>query len=162
MAGTLSKGFGCLGGFAAANSLLVDYLINFARPFIFATSLPPLLCASALEALKLMREEPAIRQRLWRNVQKTHEALISAGLEIGPLNSPIIPIFFGGEEAALGASQELLEQGIFVPAIRYPTVPKGKARLRVTISSLHQDGDIARLAESLKKAFSKVKKKQTF
>lgn len=154
--GTLSKGLGCLGGFAAADTALVEYLINFSRPFIFATSLPPLLCASALEALRVMKEETAIRRKLWRNIQKCHERLSQSGFQLGPINSPILPIILGPEEKALRVSRQLLEKDIFIPAIRYPTVPKGKARLRVTISALHQEEDINRLAEALKGCLSRT------
>ncbi|MBI3312751.1 MAG: 8-amino-7-oxononanoate synthase [Candidatus Omnitrophica bacterium] len=147
--GTLSKGLGCLGGFAAADRAVIEYLINVSRPFIFATSLPPLLCASALEALKVIKEEPSFRQKLWRNIQKAHEGLSHLGFSLGAINSPILPVILGPEEEALGVSRHLLKQGIFVPAIRYPTVPKGKARLRVTISALHRDEDIKRLLTTL-------------
>ena len=149
--GTLSKAAGCFGGFAAASGELIDYLINFSRPFIYATSLPPVICASALEALRVMETEPAIRERLWKIARDLHERLGALGLEMEPLTSPIIPIKIGSEKEAVRISQSLLEQGVLVPAIRTPTVPKGKARLRVTASALHEEKDIERLVLALKK-----------
>ncbi|MDD5217988.1 MAG: 8-amino-7-oxononanoate synthase [Candidatus Omnitrophica bacterium] len=147
--GTLSKTIGCLGGFAAASEGLIEYLINFSRPFIFATALPPPLCAAALEALKVMREEPELKFRLWQNVQKLHQGILSAGFEMEPVSSPILPIIVGAEKAALTMSEALLRQGILVPAVRYPTVPKGKARLRVTVSAAHRDEDLNHFTQAL-------------
>jgi len=147
--GTLSKTIGCLGGFAAASEGLIEYLINFSRPFIFATALPPTLCAAAFEALKVMQEEPELKFRLWQNVQKMHQGILSAGFEMEPVSSPILPIIVGAEKAALTMSEDLLRQGILVPAVRYPTVPKGKARLRVTVSAAHRDEDLNRFAKVL-------------
>ena len=152
--GTLSKALGSLGGFAAASGTLIEYLINFSRPFIFATSLPPLLCAAALESLAVLKEEPEIRRRLWRNIQKIQEGLAASGFETGPIQSPIFPIMIGEAGAALEASRSLLKEGILVPAVRYPTVPKGKARLRLTISAVHREEDI----KALFKAFPVIKK----
>ncbi len=149
--GTLSKAVGCLGGFAAARAEFIDYLVNFSRPFIYATSLPPVLCASALEALTVIEEETALRERLWGNARSIHERLVRLGFEMAPLTSPIIPILVGPEKEAVRISQHLLDKGVLVPAIRTPTVPKGKARLRVTASVLHEKKDIERLAEELKK-----------
>lgn len=150
LVGTLSKALGCLGGFAAASSTVIDYLINHARTFIFATSLPPALCAAAAEAITVLDEEPEIRHRLWRNIQILHGGLQKLGFEMGPIQSPIFPIIIGQEEKAMSASEHLLLKGILVPAIRTPTVPKGKARLRVTISAAHQEQDIETLLNALR------------
>ncbi|MDP3920042.1 MAG: 8-amino-7-oxononanoate synthase [Candidatus Omnitrophota bacterium] len=152
--GTLSKSIGCLGGFAAGSAAMIDYLINFSRPFIFDTSLPPLLCAAASRALELVDQEPEIRMRLWKNIHKVHAGLKKAGYSLAPASSPIIPIVVGGEESALALAEALLREGILVPAVRYPTVPKGKARLRLTVSAAHQDRDI----EYVIKALFRVKK----
>jgi 7-keto-8-aminopelargonate synthetase-like enzyme len=147
--GTLSKAIGCLGGFAAASSQMIDYFINTARPFIFATSLPPLLCAAALRALEMIEEKPEIRRRLWQNIQKMHEGLKAAGFQMPPITSPIFPIIIGSEKEALQVSESLLDHGILVPAVRYPTVPKGRARLRVTVSASHTSEEIERLVHAL-------------
>lgn len=148
--GTFSKALGCLGGFAAGSSEIIDYLINRSRSFIFATALPPMICAAALEALTLVEEEPALRHRLWQNIQKMHSGLIAAGFEMGPITSPIFPVMVGEEKAALDLSRSLLDKGFLVPAVRYPTVAKGKARLRVTVSAAHSEKDIEKFLETLK------------
>ena len=131
--GTLSKSLGCLGGFAATSKTIWEYLINHARPFIFATALPPAVCAAASQALRLIREEPGLRADLARNVQKMTRGLFEAGLLQEKISSPIFPILIGSEEDALAVSDRLRDQGFLAPAIRPPSVPKGKARLRVTL-----------------------------
>ena len=147
--GTLSKALGCLGGFAAGSGTMIEYLVNRARPFIFATALPPVLCAAALEALGVIEEEPALRHKLWQNVQKVHEGLARLGLEPAPITFPIFPVLIGGEKEAVKASELLLKEGILIPAVRTPTVPKGKARLRLTVSAAHRDEDIEKLLRAL-------------
>lgn len=141
--GTLSKSLSVFGGFAAASQLLVDHLINFSRPFIFATALPPSLCSAALEALRLIQEDPSLREKLWSNVKKIERFLDQRGV------GPIIPLMVGDEKEALRISEELLEKGILIPAIRYPTVQKGKARLRLTVSATHTLKDLEILFKAL-------------
>jgi 8-amino-7-oxononanoate synthase len=153
--GTLSKALGGLGGFVAADKTMTDILVNFARPFIFATALPPVLCEAAREALCVIEEEPSLRKRLWDNIQQVHQRLAGFGLSVGKPESAILPVMVGDEGEAVGVFEKLLTQGVFIPAVRYPTVPKGKARLRVTVSAAHTRQDIARLTA----AFAKVLKK---
>jgi 7-keto-8-aminopelargonate synthetase-like enzyme len=149
--GTFSKALGALGGFAAASKIITEYLINTSRSFIFATALPPSVCAAALEALNVLREEPIFRERLWKNIRQLHSELRKAVAETGPEASPIFPYIVGPEKEALRLSEYLLENGILVPAVRTPAVPKGKARLRITLSSAHTDEQISKLASLLKK-----------
>jgi 8-amino-7-oxononanoate synthase len=148
--GTLSKAIGGLGGFVAADKTLIDYLVNFARPFIFATALPPVLCEAAREALCVIEEEPILRKKLWANIQKVHQGLTKLGFVIAKPESAILPVILGDEKKALAAFDALLKQGIFIPAVRYPTVPKGKARLRVTLSAAHSPEDIEKLISAFK------------
>lgn len=143
--GTLSKAIGGLGGFVAADKLLIDQLINFARPFIFATALPPALCAAAEEALTVIEKGAGLRKKLWDNIAKAHQGLIRLGYSIVQPESAILPVIIGDEKKAVEASRQLLERGLFIPAVRFPTVPKGKARLRVTISAAHSSQDIEKL-----------------
>lgn len=143
--GTLSKALGGLGGFAAGDKTLIDSLVNFARPFIFATALPPLLCEAAREALCVIEEEAFLRERLWKNIRAVAEGLKEAGFSLAAAESAILPVIFGEEQQALGASAALLAEGVFIPAVRYPTVPKGKARLRITISASHTAQEIGKL-----------------
>ena len=147
--GTLSKAFGVFGGFALGDRVLIDHLINFSRAFIFATAPPPALSAAALESLRLIEEEgSSLRKRLWLNVDRVLEFVRRKGFQIEN-RSPIIPLMVGKEEQALQLSNQLLEKGILVPAIRYPTVPRGRARLRLTVSAAHSDKDLEQLFQAL-------------
>lgn len=148
--GTLSKAIGGLGGFVAADKILIDTLINFARPFIFATSLPAHLCAAAREALCVIEEEPSLRTKLWKNIREVFEGLTKLGFSLKEPESAILPVVIGDEKEALDASRKLLERGLFIPAVRYPTVPKSKARLRITVSAAHTDKDIRQFLEAFK------------
>jgi 7-keto-8-aminopelargonate synthetase-like enzyme len=127
--------------------------VNFARPFIFATALPPALCVAAREALCVIEEEPALRKKLWANIRQVHQGLTDLGFSITKPESAILPVMVGDEGKAMKAFEKLLAHGIFIPAVRYPTVPKGKARLRVTLSAAHTGKDI----EELMKAFKNLK-----
>ncbi|MBN1689340.1 MAG: 8-amino-7-oxononanoate synthase [Candidatus Omnitrophica bacterium] len=149
--GTLSKALGCLGGFACGNKALIDYLINFARPFIFATALPPMCCAASIEAIKILKEEPLLRERLWNNVSLARGNLKNLGFDFSQLASPILPLIVGEEKRAVEISESLLQEGFLVPAVRTPTVPRGKARLRLTISASHTQRDIEKICTVLKK-----------
>ena len=145
--GTLSKTLGALGGFVAAGRDVVDLLVNRARPYIFSTALPPADAAAALAALRVVRsdEGAALAGRLVALVDR----LAEAGLVPPGHRSPIVPVVLGPEQAALDASAALLEEGLWVPAIRPPTVPAGTSRLRVTLSAAHTDEDVSRLLDAL-------------
>ncbi len=139
--GTLSKTLGALGGFVAGPREAVDLLVNTARPYIFTTALSPADAAAALAALDVVRSEEGegLRRRLADLLR-----ILSPGHP-----TPILPVVLGSEDAALSASRALLEQGIWVPAIRPPTVPPGTSRLRVTLSATHRDEEVERLAGAL-------------
>ncbi|MHB8681425.1 MAG: aminotransferase class I/II-fold pyridoxal phosphate-dependent enzyme [Acidimicrobiales bacterium] len=140
--GTLSKTLGSLGGFVAGPRSFVELLENGARSYIFTTAPTPADAAAALAALEVCRspEGDALRARL-----ATHVARLAPPGH----PSPIVPIVLGPEDAALKASAALLERGLWVPAIRPPTVAPGTARLRVTLSAAHEDADVERLAAAL-------------
>jgi 8-amino-7-oxononanoate synthase len=146
--GTLSKTLGALGGFVAASRDVVDLLINRARSYIFSTALPPADAAASLMALRVLRssEGDALVARLASLVGR----LSAAGLASAHHPSPIVPVVLGDEQAAIDASASLLDGGLWVPAIRPPTVPTGTSRLRVTLSAVHQDADVNRLVEALR------------
>ena len=148
--GTLSKAVGSIGGFVVASHALAELILNRARPFMFATALPPMICEAAYESFCVMEEEPALHKKLWFNIRLAEKELRKRGLNVPAAESAILPVILGDEKKALEAFQQLLDQGIFVPAIRYPTVPKGKARLRVTLSALHQKEDVQKLLRALK------------
>ena len=146
--GTLSKAAGLVGGFAAGSRELVEFLVNRARTFIYDTALPPGIPETALLALKKI-QDPRLRTILWDNVKEVRELLSEEeGQPLGEL-SPIIPILIGDERKAVEVSKQLLSRGLFVPAVRYPTVPKGKARLRLTVSAAHTLEDIELLETGL-------------
>ena len=146
--GTLSKALGCAGGFVVGSQTLIDFLRNRARSLIYSTALPPAVCAAAAAAVDFVMsaEGHQRRDQLWRNVSELKSGLSALGIQ-NESRSPIIPIIIGDEAAAVETSRRLYERGIFVPAIRFPTVPKGKARLRVTVTALHESRDIARFLQ---------------
>jgi 8-amino-7-oxononanoate synthase len=148
--GTLSKAFGCIGGFATGSKKTMEYLINFSRPFIFATAMPPMICAAANEALEILSSDASRRERLWKNAKMLHVGLAECGFKMGSLESPILPIIIGDEAEALRLSEALLQQGILIPAIRTPSVPKGQARLRVTVSAAHEQRDLEQLLKLMR------------
>lgn len=149
--GTLSKAVGSIGGFAVASKELADLILNRARPFMFATALPPMICEAAYEAFCVMEEDPAIHEKLWSNIHAVYAELKKLGFELEAPQSAVLPVILGDEKKSLDAFEKLLEQGIFVPAIRYPTVPKGKARLRITVSAAHTNEDIRKLVSAMGK-----------
>jgi 8-amino-7-oxononanoate synthase len=148
--GTLSKAIGGLGGFVAADKILIDYLTNFARPFIFATALPPVLCETAREAFCVVEEEPALLKKLWANIREVHQGLTKLGFKLAKPESAVLPVILGDEKKAMEAFEKLLDLGVFIPAVRYPTVPKGKARLRITVSATHTPKDIEELLSAFR------------
>lgn len=139
--GTLSKALGSLGGFVAGRRRFIELLENKARSYIFTTALPPASAAAASAALEIVRsdEGEALVRRL-----RAHTERVAPGHP-----SPIVPVVLGSATRAVAASEQLLEAGLWVPAIRPPSVPEGTARLRVTLSASHADGDVDRLTAAL-------------
>jgi 8-amino-7-oxononanoate synthase len=148
--GTLSKTLGSLGGFVAGPSRFVELLVNRARPYIFTTAPSPADAAAALAALGIVRspEGQALRARLSELVGRVSGSIGASGSR-GAHPSPIVPVIIGDESRAVAASDRLLAHGLWVPAIRPPTVPKGTSRLRVTLSSIHTDEQVGRLIAEL-------------
>lgn len=140
--GTLSKAFGASGAYVAGSGPLIDYLINTARSFIYSTALPPAMAAAAQAALRVIRDEPERRARLWANRRYLHDGLKAAGFRMADSVSPILPVIVGDPDRAVAASRRLLEQGVFAPAIRPPTVPQGTSRIRLTVTSEHRTADL--------------------
>lgn len=153
--GTLSKALGGVGGFVAASRAVCDLLRNRARAAIFTTALPAAAAAAALAALRLIQEEPSRRETLLARASYLRERLREEGLEISNHPSPIIPILTGSPEAALAMAHALLEEGILAPAIRPPTVPQGKSRLRLSVMCSHPEEDLSRAAKVLGAAWRK-------
>ncbi|MCB1214070.1 MAG: 8-amino-7-oxononanoate synthase [Deltaproteobacteria bacterium] len=148
--GTLGKALGCFGAYVAGSQTLIDYLINQARTFIYATALPPALCLAVEAALKIVQEEPERRKKLWQNI----EAFREIWGEKNPDQhlkciSPIISIPLGEPKLSLDLSQKLFEKGYWVTAIRPPTVPVGTSRLRVTLTSDHREEELKFLIHAI-------------
>ncbi|MEK7841116.1 MAG: 8-amino-7-oxononanoate synthase, partial [Deltaproteobacteria bacterium] len=139
--GTLGKALGCFGAYVAGSKKLVDYLINRARSFIYTTSLPPSVCAAGIAALDIIENEPQLRVDLRNRVLYFRTELKQAGLDTLNSETQIIPILVGEAEKAARISRDLLDKGIFLQAIRPPTVPKGTSRLRVTLMANHSYDD---------------------
>lgn len=148
--GTLSKAIGSEGGFVCGSKLLIEYLINKSRSFIFSTSLSPVIMAASKCALELIGEEPERVQQLQENIRYCCNRLKDIGIQ-AESETAIIPIIVGEEEKAMKAMNSLKEQGYYISAIRYPTVAKGKARLRIVLMSSHTKQEINSLVEALGK-----------
>lgn len=148
--GTLSKAVGCLGGFVAGSNLLVEYILNRGRSYMFSTALPASILSAAQVAVELLIERVAERQLLRRTAIATRQRLASDGWQVLGSDSPIIPLVVGSESAALELSGRLLECGIYVPAIRPPTVPVGACRLRVSLSCEHSQTQLDQLCDALR------------
>lgn len=154
--GTLSKSLGAEGGYACASKVIIEYLKNKARSFIFATSQAPATLAAALRAIEVLEAEPQRAQRLQHNVDFFLQALHAEGVEAYSPTA-IIPIIIGDEATALKVADELLASGVLAPAIRYPTVAKGTARLRIALMSTHTEAKLAQTAKLISAAMRKYK-----
>ncbi len=149
--GTLGKSCGAAGGYICGSRALIDFLVNRARSFIFSTAPIPAAAAAARAGIEVIRsaEGEALRQRLWAVVDRIISTLIKMGWTLPPIRSAIIPLLIGKEEKATAMAASLRSRDIFVPAIRYPTVARGKARLRLTATAAHTAADVAELADAL-------------
>lgn len=137
--GTLSKALGSVGGFVAGSQRLVDWLANRARPYVFSTAAPAAAAAAALAALKVVREEPHRRCQLLQHAAALREQLAQRGLPVGPSQSQIVPVVLGEPPRVLAAAQHLRQCGLWVPPIRPPSVPPGKALLRISLTWGHTE-----------------------
>jgi glycine C-acetyltransferase len=153
--GTLSKAIGVLGGFIAGPPHLIRWLVNRGRPFLFSTSAPPAVAAACIAALDVIRDEPERIDRLWSNTGFFKKGLHGLGFDTGASETPITPVIAGEETKAVELSRLLWEEGVFTPAIVYPTVGRGRARVRTIITADHTEED---LTEALD-AFERVGKK---
>jgi glycine C-acetyltransferase len=149
---SLSKGLGCFGGYISSSNIICKYIINKSRPFIFTSALPEFLCDIANISLKIVKKGK-YQNKLYSNIDYFHKILeeysFSNTKKIS--FSPIIPILIGSEKKAMEISLKLLKKGFFIQAIRYPTVKKNQARLRVSISAEHKKSQIKNLIETLDK-----------
>ncbi|WP_240688930.1 8-amino-7-oxononanoate synthase [Ammoniphilus sp. YIM 78166] len=149
--GTLSKAVGAEGGYIAGSFTLIDYLLNHARPFIFSTSLPPGVIASARAALSVIPDAEERRSHLRKMTRLLYQELTQMGYEVWGGETPILAVVCGEVDEAMRCSQALQAQGIFAPAIRPPTVPSGTSRIRLTVMAAHQEEDIAEVIQAFRK-----------
>ena len=153
--GTLSKALGCLGGFVAGTEKLTDWIWNRARTQFFSTALPPAICAAAATAIEIVKQEPWRRQTLLTRSRQLRQMMCDAGLRIlGNAAAPIIPVLVDDANTALAASRQLAERGFLVPAIRPPTVPRDMSRLRISLSCVHDESELAALAQTIAEVLS--------
>ncbi|XJZ29063.1 8-amino-7-oxononanoate synthase [Bacillota bacterium Lsc_1132] len=145
--GTLSKAIGTEGGFVAGSQVLIEFLLNHARTFIFQTAMPPAICAASYAALEIIEESNKKRQLLFSNIKKIKTSLKEMGYIVKGDLTPIIPVIIGDPKEAVIFAEKLLEKGIYAPAIRPPTVPDGESRIRLTVTSDHSSKEIEYLLE---------------
>jgi glycine C-acetyltransferase len=140
--GTLSKAFGVVGGVVAGNPLVVEWLRQRARPFLFSSAMTIPDTAACLAALDLLEESTELVDKLWENARYFKAEMKTMGFDTGKSTTPITPVMLGEAPLAQQFSRQLFENGVFGMAIGFPTVPRGKARIRVMISASHQIQDL--------------------
>jgi glycine C-acetyltransferase len=153
--GTMSKAFGVVGGVVAGNPVVVEWLRQRGRPFLFSSAMTVPDAAACLAALDLLEESTELVDRLWENARYFKAEMNRLGFDTGKSSTPITPVMLGEAPLAQQFSRELFENGVFGMAIGFPTVPRGKARIRVMISASHSKEDLDRGLE----AFNKVGRK---
>ena len=154
--GTLSKAFAAVGGYAASTKAFKGYMSSNARPFLFSSSHPPSVIASCIAGLEVLYSEPQLLQKLWDNTKFFKEELKKAGFDTGASETPIVPVMIGDTLKAKKLSQRLFEEGVFVLAIGFPTVPKGKERLRAIVTAGHTQKDLEQVVAAFKKVGSEL------
>lgn len=152
--GTLSKALGSQGGFVVGPKVVVDYLINRCRSLIFSTALAPSAVQSALDAIKIIRNDSSRREHLQRLSRRVREHVDAPTRAVQRTWTPIVPVVIGDDSQAVALSQELSERGFYVPAIRPPTVPAGTARLRISLSAAHTKPMVQSLLDALMERLS--------
>ncbi len=148
--GTLSKAAGSMGGFVTGDKQLIDFLRQRARSFIYTTALPAAACAASIAGLDIIINQPQLRKKLWQNTKYLKNGLKKLGFKLMGTQSPIIPILLYDEDTTMRAAEYLFEHGILIPGIRPPTVPKGKCRLRISLSATHSKDELDYLLSIIK------------
>jgi glycine C-acetyltransferase len=154
--GTLSKAIGVLGGYVCGSRDLIEFLYHRARPFLFSTSHPPAVAAACLAAFDVLEQEPERIEALWDNTRYFKKGLTDAGFNTGISETPITPVIVGEAAAAHQLSRELFEEGVLATGIGFPTVPKGKARVRTIVTATHTKAELDRALEVFRKVGKKL------
>jgi glycine C-acetyltransferase len=149
--GTLSKAIGVLGGYVCGSRDLIEFLYHRARPFLFSTSHPPAVAAACLTAFDVLEQEPERIQALWDNTKYFKQGLIEAGFNTGVSETPITPVIVGEAKLAHELSRALFEEGVLATGIGFPTVPKGKARVRTIVTATHTKAELDRALEAFRR-----------
>jgi len=149
--GTLSKAFGVVGGYVAGPTLIVDYLRQQARPFLFSSATTPADTAACLAAVQILERSTGLVDQLWENTRYFKGQMKELGFDIGRSQTPIVPVMLGEAPLAQQFSRRLFAAGVFAMALGYPTVPRGKARIRVIISAAHSRDDLDRAIAAFKR-----------
>jgi glycine C-acetyltransferase len=140
--GTLSKAFGVIGGFVAGNGIIIEHLRQKGRPFLFSSALTPADVAACSAAVDILESSDDLVQKLWNNARYFKDRMRKAGFDTGKSETPITPVMLGEAKTAQEFSRRLFDEGVFAMAIGFPTVPMGKARIRVMISATHSEPDL--------------------
>ena len=154
--GTFSKSFASIGGFVAGTDTICEYLRNNARALIFSASMPPAAVATVLKALEIIREEPERREHLWKNTRKMMEGFRAIGFEIGPTETPIIPVLVGPMDKTFRFWRELFDAGVFTNPVVPPAVPEGSCRLRTSYMATHTDEQLDFVLECIERIGKKL------
>lgn len=149
--GTLSKAIGAEGGFVSTSSIAKNYLLNSARSFIFQTGLSPSAIEAAREGISIIQNEPERREQLLNNAKYLRLKLQESGFVVKEGETPIISLLIGDSHEAIKFSEKLMDEGVFIPAIRPPTVPKGSSRLRITVMATHTKEQLNTVIDRIKK-----------
>ena len=149
--GTLSKAIGVLGGYVCGSRDLIEFLYHRARPFLFSTSHPPAVAAACLAAFDVLEQEPERIQNLWNNTKYFKAGLTSSGFDTGMSETPITPVIVGEPKLAHELSRLLFEEGVLATGIGFPTVPKGKARVRTIVTATHTQQELDRALEAFRR-----------
>ncbi|MDE2877485.1 MAG: aminotransferase class I/II-fold pyridoxal phosphate-dependent enzyme [Gemmatimonadota bacterium] len=154
--GTFSKSFASIGGFVAGRADVIDYLQHNARALMFSASMPPASAATVLKALEIIRDEPERREQLWKNTYRMMEGFKSIGFDIGPTETPIVPILIGPMEKTFVFWRALFEAGVFTNPVVPPAVPEGSCRLRTSYMATHSDDDLDFVLEQVERVGKKL------
>jgi glycine C-acetyltransferase len=154
--GTLSKAIGVMGGYVASTRKLCNFLIQRARPFLFSSSHPPAVIGACMAAFEILQNEPEIIEKLWENTKFFKKSLQQLGFNTGESETPITPVIVGSTELAMTMSDELFNEGVFVQGIAYPTVPKGKERLRTIVTAMHTKEELSFALDKFEKVGRKL------
>ncbi len=155
--GTLSKAFGSLGGFVAGDEVLIDYLKQRARSWLFTTSHPPSIVAASIAAIQTVQKEKEHLKNLWENTRSIKKGLEDLCFDIGGSKTPITPVMVGQSSAAQDLSKELFKEGVFAKPIVYPLVGKDKARIRTIVTAVHTKEDLDMTLRAFEKCGKKLK-----